>query len=296
MKIYFVFVISVFINLNIFSDDFDKSFNKIEKSNLNIPFPKKSIEKYSDNNVRVFFENLSNLFGVISQPDEMRFTKSFKSSKVLYNINLSPTKDKYLYTNITFKTTKGSVVYVSITRASNCPGGGEKCKDSEKFLLTMTSNASTQFIKIKDIINLSIFMSGHKKVIIDGDEYIAKIYASVNDINKSKIEIKGPQGIVINKTLGEIMDVFAGFGVGIRILKEYKVVYGRKVECLSQCFFSNDNMVFMVESPIKKDSAYYTIDEKSWNGKNFYFKDIGKNYLFNINNGIFTAIKSESGI
>jgi len=275
---------------SLFSAELDGDLSSFKKSSVNLPTPSvSSDENYSSKDVEIFMEQLSNLFGHRDEAIAESFTKSRAPSSLIYKIDLKPVKDKYLYNGLTFKTTKGSIVYLSITMSSNCPGNKSSCKDSDKFLLSFISNGNASFVPIMDIINVSIFMHGSKTLKIDGDSYTAKVYGNVSNINKSSIEVTGPQGKVINKTLGDVMGMFSNFGVSITLSKKYNVIYGKKVVCNSSCSFSSDNMALMVEEPLTADSSYYVMEENKLGS--FTYESIGNQYVFSLNDGIFTVKK-----
>lgn len=264
------------------------------KNETNTPTPKISITKTNNLEIEKFINEMERILGGEEKPIERQILKNITQEKILYNLNLNLITDKYLKTNITFKTGKGTDVMLSVSKASNCPDGSTNCKDSDKFLLAFTYYDKTSFIKIKDIINLGIFMSGSKNITIDGETYNAKVNASITDVNSSQIIIKGPKGIVLDKKLGEMLDVFGSFGAKIVLNKEYRVVYGRKIVCSQGvCGFSNDKMAFIMEYPVGKDSAYYSIDEKTFNGRSVYFETIGKQFFFKLTDGILTVTKSD---
>lgn len=263
------------------------------KNEINPPAPKISVSQTKNSDIDNFILEIGKILGTKENPKEKPISKSIETSKTLYNFNLNEILDKYLRTNIAFKTGKGTMVMLSVSKASNCPDGSNDCKDSDKFLLAFTYLDKTSFIKIKDIINLGLFMSGSKNIVIDGETYNAKVNASIMDVNSSQIIIKGPKGIVLDKKLGEMLDVFGSFGVKIVLNKEYRVVYGRKILCNSGvCDFSKDKMAFIMEYPVGKNSSYYSIDEKNYNGKSIYFESIGKDFSFKLTDGNLVITKT----
>ena len=288
MKILFL-VLSLVISG--YCDDFNID---IKKSNsLEVPSPKLKTEKITDKNVNDFFNYLDRVLSGYEKPKEKSLFKSINKSAEIYNFDLNKILDKYLYTPVKFKTSKQTEVTLSVSKSYNCPGGANNCRESDKFLLTFTYGTQTAFIKIKDIINLGIFMHGSKSISIDGETYTARAYANISDPNKREIEIKGPNGVVLNKKLGEMLDIFSNFGYKAILNKKYRIVYGRKVICDSNaCNFSNDKMVFIVEYPLSKDSNYYTLDEKSSSGNDLYFESIGKNFFFKITDGHLIITKN----
>jgi len=124
---------------------------------------------------------------------------------------------------------------------------------------------------------------------IDGDNYTAKVYGNVGNINKSSIEVKGPQGKVINKTLGDVMGLFSNFGANITLSKKYNIIYGKKVVCNSSCSFSSDNMALMVEEPLTADSSYYVMEENKL--ESFTYQSVGNQYVFSLSDGTLTVKK-----
>lgn len=287
-------IISFLITLYLMCEEFNPSLQKQDE--LNIPLPVLKTEKITQKNIMDFYKNLDLLFGNEDKARQHIAYKSIESKSItLYTLNMNQIHDKYLYTDIKFETSKKTIVYLSLTKASNCPGGLTDCKESDKFLLAFTFLSQTVFIKVKDVINVGFIMSGSKKITIDGEEYTVKIYANISDVYSSRIEVKSTSKTVINKKLSEIMDVFKEFGYNVNLNgKKYIIVYGRKLECISSCSFTSSNMVFIFEYPVTKDSSYYSIDEKIYSGRSIYFPTLGKNILFNLSDGILKIYKSEN--
>ncbi len=286
------FVMVVILSYQAFCEEFSISLKS--QDDINLPSPKINIEKTTSKQLSDFLRELDMLFGRQEVPHEYYTYKSASILEPIYIFDLNAIKDKYLYnTPITFKTSKDTTVYVSLSKAANCPNGSSSCNEGDKFLLTFTANSTTQFIKIRDIVNFSIFMSGSKKIYIDGDEYVAKVYANVSDVNLSRIEVKGPKGVVVDKKLRDLIGIVKNFGYEMKLSqKNYVVVYGRKVECISSCRFSSSNMAFIFEFPPNRDSSYYSIDESVYNGKNIYFESIGRNIFFNLSKGVLKIFKN----
>ncbi len=258
--------------------------NEVEKQNLNIPKPKLSKDIINEKDIRNFFNELSNLFGIEEKTrhEADEFAKSFEVYEVVTKLDLNPVKNKYLYPKLFFKTSRGSIVYVSVSKSVNCSNGNNDCNPDEKFFLTFTSNNKTQVVKIKDVLNFSIFMSGQKEIDIDGEKYRVKVYGSTK-VDESRIEISKGKVIVLTKKLGEVKKEFGKLGLDLKISKSYKVLYGNKLVCkLGGCSFINENMAFMVEYPLTQSSYYYSFDE---NHKRVYYNSIGENYLFTLDKG-----------
>ncbi len=287
MKVLLILLISYY---QAFGEEFSISLKS--QDDINLPSPKINIEKTTSKQLSDFLKELDMLFGRSEAAHEYYATKSLSPSHLLYVFDLNAIKDKYLYTPITFKTSKDTTVYVGLSKAVNCPNGSSNCNERDKFLLTFTANSTTQFIKVRDIINYSVFASGSKKIYIDGDEYVAKIYAKVGDVNSSRVEVKGPKGVVVDKKLGDLIWIFKDLGYEMNLSKKYILVYGRKIECISSCRFLSSNMVFIFEFPPHEDSSYYSIDESVYNGRSICFESIGKNVVFNLSNGVLKVFKN----
>jgi hypothetical protein len=281
-----IFILLSFISsLYSISNDLKIDLKNFKDTDIPIPTPMKADETTSKD-VNEFFSSLDKIWGSCKGPKEKIISKSIEPETQIYNLDLNSILDRYLYTPIKFKTSRHTDVILSISKADNCPNGKSNCNESDKFLLTLTYANSTIFVPIKEIINLGIFMQGSKTVIIDNESYTLKIYGNISNINKSKIEIRGPGGIVLSKELGEVLNIFSSFGYKIILSKEYRIVYGRKIiRDLNNFRFSNQRKVFIFEYPINQDSDYYGVDESKYNGKSFYFEGIGKNYLFKLSNG-----------
>ncbi|MEK7722592.1 MAG: hypothetical protein AAB359_09415, partial [Elusimicrobiota bacterium] len=154
---------------------------------------------------------------------------AFSRSAALYSINLESIKNVYLKPDTTFITGKGTRVYVSGAKASNCPDGGSSCQDREKFFMILTTDKNeTFFLRAMEMVNWGP-ISGSKTVVIDGEKYMVKIYANSSNSGNSKLEIKGPSGVVFAATVGQVGDAIARKGVDVELSKAYKLVYGNEI-------------------------------------------------------------------
>jgi len=296
MKKIFLFTIIIFVISRVYlfaSNDISIDLKSVKETNT--PSPKPSIDSGKSNDINLFLNSLDRIWGTSNEnPKEIYLSKSIEETDktVIYNFDLNKILDKYLYTPIKFKTSKQTEVIMSISKSDNCPFS-DSCSEGDKFLLTLTYNNTTDFIPIKKIINVGFLMSGSKTITIDDEQYTFKIYGSIANPNKSKIEVKGPSGVVLSKELGEILNVFSNFGYKAVLNKEYRIVYGRKIFCDNENYkFLKGKKVFIFEYPVNQNSDYFGIDETSYNGKEFYFESIGKNYKFKLLNGILTISKN----
>lgn len=296
------FIFLMFCNVNTVFWAQEEWYKLNNKENVEIPQPKVYLSSSSFLNFEDFFKKIGNLFG---REDYVGVTEHyFKSSfredgkEIIFDKDLKPIKDKHLYEGIVFKSSSGNPIYLSLSRSKNCPGNLAQCDLSDKILMVFIGENKYSFVRVKDVVNVSFFMSGSKTVEFYGEKYTVKIKANLSDVERSIVEVVSQKGDkVVNKTLSELKDYINRSGYDLIIeSKKYKVLYGRSIDCLPNdgCVFSSDkngNVCFIVEYPIKEDSAFLSIYEDVWGGKDIYFNSIGRNYLFNLKDGILKIRK-----
>ncbi|MCM2268125.1 MAG: hypothetical protein NDI60_10185, partial [Elusimicrobiales bacterium] len=158
--------------------------------------------------------DLFSYFGYAQTPRAEELAPVKGLNDVILSVDLEGIRNAYLRPAITFTTGAGTKVFVSGTKASNCPNGGNSCDDKDKFFLVLTTDKNQSFfVRAMEIINAGIFASGSKTVTIDGERYVVKVYAKISAPENSRLEIKGPRGVALNSTLKEIGDAVAAKGV-----------------------------------------------------------------------------------
>lgn len=291
MKIIASFLVFVSLNKLVFSEE---NWRDVKIDNINIPQPQVKSDFNQNINVDEILRKIDNFWGREDNLKEFdAYFRSINKGEVLFKKDLKPIKDRYLYDALVFNSSSGDEIYMSLTKSHNCPNSSD-CKLSDKFFIVFSGDNKHEFVRVKDIINVSIFMSGSKTVEFYGEKYTVRIKANVSDIDLSKIEVISKSGKkVVDKTISELREYMTKTGYDLSIEKrKYKIFYGRKLECFQRgCVFKDTNICFIVEYPVDKDTTFVTIDEEKWDGKDIYFESIGKNYLFNITNGVLNVSK-----
>ena len=214
--------------------------------------------------------------------------KSFKGvADVIVSVDLASIKNAYLKPNITFTTGAGTKVYVSGTKAANCPNGGNSCADKEKFFLVLTTDKGQSFfVRAMEIVNAGIFASGSKTVTIDNERYVVKVLAKISAPENSKLEIKGPRGVALTATLKQIGDAVAAKGVSVQLSKTYKLAYGNEIVQGPQgARFTEKMLVLMIPFPVVDASTYYIFDASDIKPAGAAFPSFEKGYGFKLQNG-----------
>ncbi|MBU2529543.1 MAG: hypothetical protein KKD35_00775, partial [Elusimicrobia bacterium] len=217
-----------------FQENLESSMGDLDAIEMEMPAPQtaeeiSATEEKKDINI---FEYFDQRLGTEKTPKAMWLfpDKSKGSETILYSFNLSKIINKIFKTSVSFKTTKGTVVYVSGTKASNCPDGGNNCKDREKYFLVLTTDKGAQYlIRGEEIANVFLVMSGSKKVVIDGDTYVLKLNVKLSSPENSVLEIKRGSKKVVNATLEKLGNAIAEKSETVKLSREYKLACGNEL-------------------------------------------------------------------
>lgn len=209
------------------------------------------------------------------------------AGEVLYRVELAGVKNAYLRTAKTFRTSRGTTVHVSGSKASNCPDGGNGCKDKEKFFLVLTTDKGESFFaRAMDIVNWGIFMSGSKTFNIDGERFTVKVKASASEPENSMLEVKGPRGVVLKASLKELGDAVAEKGVDVRLSRNYKLAYGNEIVQGPQgARFTQKMLVLMIPFPVEDASSYFILEAGDIKPSGVMFPELERGHGFRMNGG-----------
>jgi len=265
------------------SQEFEERLSSIGKEELSLPSPSFEAEnQYAEvENFFKYFDSAVNLEEL--SPESPAYTKSISRSASIYSINLDEIKNQYLKGPIFFKTSKGTTVYVSASKSSNCPDLSSKCADKEKFFMILTtSRGETFFIRAMSIVNLGFLMSGSKTVVIDGEKYTAKVYANASSPEKSKLEIKGPSGAVISSSLDKLGQAVAANAMQIKLSKTYKLAYGNEIVQTGggNAKFTQNTLLLLIPYPVQDASSYFLIKTADIKPTGSIFPSMEPNYIF----------------
>jgi hypothetical protein len=206
---------------------------------------------------------------------------------VLYSVELAKVKNAYLRTARTFKTSRGTTVHVSGSKASNCPDGGNGCKDKEKFFLVLTTDKGESFFaRAMDIVNWGIFMSGSRTFNIDGENYTVKVKANASTPENSTLEVKGPRGVALSASLKDLGDAVAAKGVDVRLSRNYKLAYGNEIVQGPQgARFTQKMLVLMIPFPVQDASNYFILEAADIKPAGVMFPELDRGHGFRMNGG-----------
>lgn len=207
--------------------------------------------------------------------------------KVLYRVELGKVKNAYLRTAKTFRTSRGTTVHVSGSKASNCPDGGNRCKDKEKFFLVLTTDKGESFFaRAMDIVNWGIFMSGSRTFNIDGENYTVKVKANASTPENSVLEVKGPKGTALKASLKDLGDAVAEKGTDVRLSKNYKLAYGNEIVQGPQgARFTQKMLVLMIPFPVEDASSYFILAADDIKPSGVMFPELERGHGFRMNGG-----------
>jgi hypothetical protein len=182
------------------SKDFNTDMLSIAGDNdENLPVPTAvAVDKAAE--AAPFFDYLDSMFiSPRAAPKAFSgFNKSLQEA-AQYNIGLEGIKNRYLMGAIGFKTSIGTFVHISATKSGNCPGGGNSCKDWEKFFLVFTpDNAPIDALGMKmprlaramDIINVPLLYNRSKDLVIDGEKFTVSVKVKISSPKESSIVVK----------------------------------------------------------------------------------------------------------
>ncbi len=286
-----IIVTALVLSLPVFSfcDSFEEQLSSAAKNEREIPSPSFENDNPSSEQLKAFFEYMDSFMKTSEESGEKFYpSKSLRAAAPVYSIDLSKIKNEYLKGPITFKTSKGTIVYVSGSKAVNCPDLSNKCADKDKFFMTLTTQRDeTFFIRAMEIVNWGFLMSGSKSVVIDGEKYTAKVYANASDPAKSKLEIKGPSGAVINSSLDKLGEAVAAKAMEIKLSKTYKLAYGSEIVQTGggNAKFTQNNLLLLIPFPLQDASSYFLLKESEIKPSGTVFPSMEPNYVFKISDG-----------
>ena len=205
---------------------------------------------------------------MFSAPRAVSGTSSFIGSDkgtraaALYAITLEEVKNQYLMPAIGFKTSKGTFVHISGTKAGNCPIGADSCADKEKFFLVLTpDNGQSQFARVMDIINVPFVYSGSKDLSIDGEKFTVRVSASLTAPETSVIEITKGASKIFSATLAQMSTALAAKGVDVQLSKAYKLAYGNELlQIKGGAKFTDKMLILMLPFPVVDAASYYILN------------------------------------
>jgi hypothetical protein len=240
--------------------------------------------------------DLFGCFGYPSAPEAVQLPEERGvrgPADVVFTLKLDTIKNAYLRPSLGFVTGSGTRVYVSGTKAANCPAGGTSCKDNDKFFLVLTTaRGDSYFIRAMDIVNWGIFMSGSRTVTIDGENYVAKVYANASAPADSRLEIKGPRGVALSATLRQIGDAVAAKGVDVTLDRAYKLAYGNEIVQGPQGgSFTSRMLVLLIPYPVVDASTYYIFGASEIKPSGTAFPSFHSGYGFKLDNGVLSIYR-----
>ena len=228
-------------------------------------------------------------YGKISEAAAMPTEKGIKGAAKpsVISIKLESIRNVYLKPALVFTTGAGTKVYLSGTKAANCPDGGNSCEEADKFFLMLTTGKGSYFVRAKDVINWGILYSGSQTVVIDGEKYVVKIRANASTPADSKVEVAGPKGVALNVTLKQLGDAIALKGVDVKLSKTYKLAYGNEVVQGPQgAKFTAKMLVLLIPFPVVDASSYSILNASDIKPAGVTFPSIEKDYGFRLNSGV----------
>ena len=214
--------------------------------------------------------------------------------QILYSFKVEKLLNAFLYSDLTFRTAKGNVVHLSGNMSSNCPGGGVKCEDNERvFIILTTANGGSRFVRVMDVVNYGIFMSGSKTVEIDGEQFTAKVYADASSPEQSQIEITSGGSKVLESTLIKLSDMAARKGAEVRLGRSYRLLYGSEISAQGKtnAKFTDSKQVILMPFPVSAESKYYLLDSSDITPSGVLYPELDRRFGFKQAGGVLDIFR-----
>ena len=215
--------------------------------------------------------------------------------QILYSFNVEKMLNVFLYSDTKFKTAKGTTVHVSMNKSSNCPGDAEKCENSEKVFLTLTTGrGEIFFIRVMDVVNYGIPLFGcYKTVQIDGEEFTTRVYADVSSPRQSQVLIKSGSNKVVDTTLINLSEIAAAKGADVTLGKAYKLLYGNEVVAKgkSDAKFTDKKQIVLMPVPLDSATNYYVLYSSDITSSGVIYPEMDPNFGFKLADGILDIFK-----
>ena len=228
-------------------------------------------------------------------------TGNFKSlspasgiGQILYSLKIDKMLNAFLYSDLTFTTSKGSTIHLSGNKSANCPGGAAKCDDNEKVFIILTADdGGSYFIRVMDVVNYGIFMSGSKTVTIDGEQFTAKVYADASSPEKSMIEVKSGGNKVIGATLLNMSSMAAKKGVEVRLGRAYRLLYSSELTAVGKkdAKFTDKKQVVLMPFPVDADANYYLLYSSEITPAGVVYPELDRNFGFKLAGGVLDVFR-----
>lgn len=234
-----------------------------------------------------FLDYLDNFFTSPKARVETAGAMNNKSAP-LYSINLKDIKNQYLKPELGFKTSQGTFVHISGTKATNCPDGAKNCKDKEKFFLVLTtSGGKSYFARVMDIINATIFVRGSKDFIIDGEKFTVRVLARLTSPENSIIEVKRGKTEMFRSSLPKMGEALAKKGLDISLGRKYKLAYGNEIVQVKEGTRFTDNMlVLLIPFPVSGADYFLLNASEMAKPAGVSYPGIEAGYIFKVDGGI----------
>lgn len=271
----------------------DLSLTGVE-SGIEIPAPQAAASEGqpSDRELDAFFEYFG---GMIKAPEALPVMAGGKAvtdvsegnrGPIVYSIELEPIRNGFLYSGVTFKTSKGTAVHLSGHKATDCPKGGTDCAMKEKiFLVLTTQRGESYLIRGMDVANFSIFMSGSKTIEIDGEKFTVKLHASVSKPETSRIEVTSNGRKVLSVTAVAMGDALAKKGVAVKLSRDYKLAYGNELVQAGGARFTDKKLVLLIPFPMQDANSYFLLNASDMKPSGVLYPEIDAKFGFRIENG-----------
>ncbi len=248
-----------------------------------------------------FFKYLDSMYkSPESSPIDTGYSKSLAPvsesavGETLYSLKIEEILNRYLYSDLKFKTANGAVIHLSGNKSSNCPGGAAKCDDKEKIFIILTSaGGESRFIRVMDVANYGIVMHGSKTVDINGEQFTIKVYVNPGSPENSRIEIKSGNNKVLESTLMNLSEIVASKGADVKLSRAYKLVYGNEVlaQGKSDAKFTDKRRVILMPFPVEMGAKSYLLESSDITPSGVTYPELDRTVGFKLVNGVLNIFR-----
>jgi hypothetical protein len=146
---------------------------------------------------------------------------------------------------------------------------------------------------VKQIINWGIFASGSRTVVIDGEEYLVKIYADMSSPEQSVVEVTRGGRRVLSVTLLAVSRACASKGQEIGLNRLYALMYGNELRTkgFEDAKFTYRTQLVLVSLPVTGTPVYYTMFISDIKPGGVLCPELGRGYGFSYTDGVLTVFK-----
>jgi len=155
------------------------------------------------------------------------------AGEVVARLDLGKDMDKYLITDLVFRTRGGKAFHIAANRVGNCADGSSSCGEENKYYIIFTTDQGEMYsANAYQIANYSVFKSGKKDIAFDkgAAAYTVRLRLTGMDaaaVRDGSLEISFGRQVLFTATINQIIAALTKEGVPARLDKDYMAFLGR---------------------------------------------------------------------